>query len=154
MNQLFASGGQSIGVSASASVLLMNIQDWFLEDGLVWSPAVQGTVKSPPAPQFKSFNSSVLGFLYCPTLTSIHNYWKNHIFDYMDLCQQNKRKKKWKLNLFSCVWLFETQWTIQSMEFSKPEYWRILYLLQGIFPTVDSNSGLLYCRQIFYKLRH
>ena len=40
------------------------------------------------------------------------------------------------------------------MEFSKPEYWRILYLLQGIFPTVDSNSGLLYYRQIFYKLRH
>ena len=40
--------------------------------------AVQGTLESPPIPQFKSINSSVLSFLYGPTLTSIHNYWKNH----------------------------------------------------------------------------
>ena len=39
--------------------------------------AVQGTLKSSPTPQFKSINSSVLGFLYSPTLTSIHDYWKN-----------------------------------------------------------------------------
>ena len=31
----------------------------------------------------------MLSFLYGPTLTSIHDYWKNHSFDYMDLCQQN-----------------------------------------------------------------
>ena len=36
--------------------------------------------ESSPTPQFKSINSSVLGFLYSPTLTSIHDYWKNHIF--------------------------------------------------------------------------
>ena len=42
---------------------------------------VQGTLKSSPAPQFKSINSSVLSFLYSPTLTSIHDYWKNHSFD-------------------------------------------------------------------------
>ena len=35
-----------------------------------------------PAPQFKSFNSSVLSLLYGPTLISIHDYWKNHSFDY------------------------------------------------------------------------
>ena len=40
--------------------------------------AVQGTLKSSPILQFKSINSSVLSFLYCPTLTSIHDYWKNH----------------------------------------------------------------------------
>ena len=40
-----------------------------------------------PLPQFKSINSSVLNFLYGPTLTSIHDYWKNHSFDYMDLCR-------------------------------------------------------------------
>ena len=44
--------------------------------------AVQGTLKeSFPIPQFKSINSLVLNFLYGPTLTSIHEYWKNHSFD-------------------------------------------------------------------------
>ena len=42
--------------------------------------------KSFPTPQFKSINSSVLSFLYSPTLISIHNYWKNHSFEGMDLC--------------------------------------------------------------------
>ena len=40
--------------------------------------AVQGTLKSSPTPQLKSINSSELSFLYDPTLTSIHDYWKNH----------------------------------------------------------------------------
>ena len=41
--------------------------------------AVQGTLKeSSPAPQFKSINSSVLSFLHSPTLTFIHDHWKNH----------------------------------------------------------------------------
>ena len=43
--------------------------------------AVQGPLKSSPTPQFKSINSSVLIFLYSPTLTSIHEYWKNHSLD-------------------------------------------------------------------------
>ena len=43
--------------------------------------AVQGTLESSPTPQFKSINSSVLSLLYGPTLTSIHDYWKNHSFD-------------------------------------------------------------------------
>ena len=34
-----------------------------------------------PTPQFKSISSSPLSFLYSPTLTSIHDYWKNHSFD-------------------------------------------------------------------------
>ena len=42
--------------------------------------AVQGTQESSPTPQFKSINSSVLCFLCSPTLTFIHNYWKNHSF--------------------------------------------------------------------------
>ena len=37
--------------------------------------------ESSPTPQFKSINSSILSFLYGPTLTSIHDYWKNHSFD-------------------------------------------------------------------------
>ena len=41
-----------------------------------------------PAPQLKSINSSAFSFLYGPTLTSIHDYRKNHSFDYMDFCQK------------------------------------------------------------------
>ena len=52
--------------------------------------AVLGTLReSSPAPQFKSTNSSALSLLYGPTLTSGHDYWKNHSFDDMDLCQQS-----------------------------------------------------------------
>ena len=43
--------------------------------------AVQGTLESSPTPQFKSINFSVLSFLYSPTLTSIHDHWKNHSLD-------------------------------------------------------------------------
>ena len=42
---------------------------------------VQGTQESSPTSQFKSINSSTLSFLYSPTLTSIHDYWKNHSFE-------------------------------------------------------------------------
>ena len=43
--------------------------------------AAQGTLKELWTPQFKSINSSVLSFLYNPTLTSIHDYWKDQSFD-------------------------------------------------------------------------
>ena len=81
MSQLFPSGGQSIGVSASTSVLPMNTPD-FLWDGLVGSPCCpRDSQESSPTPQFKSINSSALSFLYSSTLTSIHDYWKNHSLD-------------------------------------------------------------------------
>ena len=81
MSQFFASGGQSIGVSASASVLPMNIQDWFPLRWTGWI-SLQGDFRaSSPTPQFKSISSLVLSSLYSPTLTSIHDYWKNHSFD-------------------------------------------------------------------------
>ena len=51
-------------------------------DGLVASPcSPRNSQASSPTPQFKSINSSALRFLYSPTLTSIHDYWKNHSFD-------------------------------------------------------------------------
>ena len=79
---LFTSGGESIGASALASILPINIQDW-----LVWFPCrPRDSQASSPMPQFKSINSSVLSLLYDPTLTSIHDYWKNHSFGYIDLC--------------------------------------------------------------------
>ena len=73
MSQCFASGGQSIG--ASASVLPMNIQSWF---PLGWTGLIslqsRDSRESSPAPQFKSINSSVLSFLYSPTQPSL---WPN-----------------------------------------------------------------------------
>ena len=43
--------------------------------------AVQGSQESSPKPQSKSINSSVLNFLHSPTLTFIHDHWKNHSLD-------------------------------------------------------------------------
>ena len=79
MSWLLASGGQSIG--ASASVLPMNIQGWSPLGWTVGSPcSPRDSQESSPTPQFKSINSSALSLLYGPTLTS---YWKNHGFDYI-----------------------------------------------------------------------
>ena len=77
-------------ISASASVYPMNIQDWFPLGltGLI-SLLSKDSQESSPTPKFESINFSVLSFLYGPTLTSIHDSWKNHSFDYMDLCQQS-----------------------------------------------------------------
>ena len=62
----------------------------FLQDWLVWSPCCPtDSHESSPAPRFESTSSSVLSYLYNPTLISIHDYWKNHSFDYMDLRQQS-----------------------------------------------------------------
>ena len=73
MSQFFASGNQSIGASASASVLPMNIQDRFPLTGLI-SLQSKGLLKIFSKPQFESINSLVLSLLYGPTLTSVHDY--------------------------------------------------------------------------------
>ena len=90
MSQLLASGGQSIGVSASTSVLPMNIQDLFPLGWTGGTPcSIRDCQESSPTPQFKSINSLALSFLYSPTLTSIHDHWKNHSLAQMDLCWQS-----------------------------------------------------------------
>jgi len=61
----------------------------FLYSWLVWSPCSPRDSQESSRPQFKSINSSALSFLYGPTLISIHDYWKKHTFDYIDLCQQS-----------------------------------------------------------------
>ena len=87
---LFTSGSQGIGASASAPALPVKIQSWFpLELTGVIPCSPRDTQESSPAPQFKSINSLALSLLYGPTLISISDYWKNHSFDYMDLCQQS-----------------------------------------------------------------
>ena len=82
MSQLFTWGGQSTGVSASASFHPKNPRADFLQNGPVGSPcSPRDSQESSPIPQFKSINSSVLSFLHSPTLTSIHDHWKNHSLD-------------------------------------------------------------------------
>ena len=84
MSQLFASGVQSIGVSASASVLPMNTQDW---SPLGWTSWISlqskglSRVFSNTTVQKHQFFSAQLSFFSFSTLTSIHDYWKNHSLD-------------------------------------------------------------------------
>ena len=83
----FPLGGQSIGALASVSVLPMNVQDWF-PLGLTGfiSLLSKDSQESSLTPQFKSINYSTPSFLCGPILTYIHDYWKNHSFNSMDLC--------------------------------------------------------------------
>ena len=61
-----------------------------LQDRLVGSPcSPRDPQESSPTPQFKSINFLVLSFLHSPTLTSIHDHWKNHSLDQTDLCWQS-----------------------------------------------------------------
>ena len=82
MSSFFLSGGQNIGVSGSASVFPMNIQD---RSPLGWTGLIslksKGLSRVFSNTTVQKHNSSVLSFLYSPTLTSIHDYWKNHSFD-------------------------------------------------------------------------
>ena len=83
MSQYFASGGQSIGVSASASVLPMTDYSGLISFRMDWFDllAPRDSLESSSTTQFKSINSLVLSFLYSPSLTSILDYWKNHSLD-------------------------------------------------------------------------
>jgi len=97
MSWLLASGGQSTGASASASVLPMNIQDWFplgwtgltsLQTGLISSQSkgISSVFSSTTVQKQKFFYSQKN---YGPTLTSVHDYWKHYSFDYRDLWWQS-----------------------------------------------------------------
>ena len=82
MSQLLASGGQSIGASASASVLPMNTQDWSPLGWTGWislqSKGLSTVFSNTIVQKHQLFCSS---FLYSPMLTSLHDYGKNHSLD-------------------------------------------------------------------------
>ena len=84
--------------------------------------------ESSPAPQFKSISSSVLSLLYGPTLTSVHDYWESHSFDYTDLCWQSD------VSAVICI-------NIRHVLFS---FWFTLLCITGCrfvhLTTTDSNS--------------
>ena len=75
VSPLFSSSGQSVGPSASISVLPMNRLVIFRAD---WFDlhAIQGTLQSFPKPQNESINSFALSLPYGPTLTSIHDCYR------------------------------------------------------------------------------
>ena len=98
--QSFPASGSLRRVSSShqvAKVLELQHQSFqwtfrtdLLSDGLDGSPSSpRDSQESSPTPQFKSINSLALSSLYSPTLTFIHDYWKNRNFDQMDLCWQS-----------------------------------------------------------------
>ena len=90
-SQFFTSGGQSVGVSASASVLPMNIQDW--------SPcSPRDSQESSPISQFKSINSSVLSFLYSFIKTSsCPQKWR-------EVFQHILKDFKWNISVHEMFW--------------------------------------------------
>ena len=85
MSQFFSSSGQRIG--ASASVLLMNIQNLF---PLGWTSLIslqsKGLSRIFSNTTVLKINFSLLSFLYGPTLTSIYDHWKNNSFARRDFC--------------------------------------------------------------------
>ena len=82
MSQFFAWGGQSIGVSASASVLPMNTQDWSALGWTCWiSLQSKGLSRIFSNITFQKHEFFGAQLSSSPTLTSIHDYWKNHSFD-------------------------------------------------------------------------
>ena len=81
VSQLFAWGGHCTGVSALASFLPKNTQDWYLEWTGWISLQSKGLSRVFSSTTVQIINSSALSFLHSPTLTSIHDYWKNHSLD-------------------------------------------------------------------------
>ena len=81
--KLFEPSGQSIGASALASILPVNIQDWF-------PLGLTGLISLQSKGLWRVLsNTTIWKHQFFGTLTSIHNYWKNHSSDCMDLCQQS-----------------------------------------------------------------
>ena len=92
VSQFLASGAQSIGVSASTSVLPMTIQDWLPLGWTRWISLLSmglSSVFSNIIVQKHQLFGTQLFFFYITTLTFICDYWKNQSFDWMDLCWQS-----------------------------------------------------------------
>ena len=137
MNQLFISGGQSIGASALASVLPMNIQELFPLRLTDWfDRAVQGTLRSSsPIPQFKSISSLALSFVYGPTLTDnrsfVVKFWNWEVW-VLQLCS----------NFSGLFWILWVPWSSLC-------FWRVisLWCLARIYLLTEASGvDLQICR--------
>ena len=109
MSWLFPSGGQSVETSVSASVLPVNIQDWFPLRLTGFKPLLSKRLSRVfSVLEFESISSLVLSLLYGPTLTSIHDYWK-----------------------ISSVQSFSRVWFCDPMDCSKPGFPVHHYLIKS-----------------------
>ena len=129
--------------------------------GLIGSPcSPRDPQESSPTPQFKSINSSALSFLYSPTLTYIHGYWKNHRFDYfvgkvMSLLFNMLSRlviaflpRSSSVQSLSHVPLFVTLWTAaHRTSLSITNSWSLLKLM-SIESVIPSNH-LTLCHPLF-----
>ena len=96
MSQYFTSGGQSIEISVLTSVLLMKTQDWSPLGSTSWtSLQSKGLSRVFSNTTVQKHQFFALSFLYGPTLTSIHDYWKHQSFDFTDLCRQSNVSAFW-----------------------------------------------------------
>ena len=123
---LLPSNFLSMGVFSNESVLRIRWQkycsfnfninssneySWLISFRIDWLDllAVQGTQESSPTQQFKSINSSALSFLYSPTLTSIHDYRKNHSYDWRREWQTTSVFLPWEPHEQHEKWNLSTQ---------------------------------------------
>ena len=90
MSQLFAQMAKVLELQFQYQSLQRIFRVDFLQCWLVWAPcSPRNSQETSTAPQLKSIYFSVLGLLYSPILSSIHDYSKNHSFNYMDICWQS-----------------------------------------------------------------
>ena len=91
----------------------------FLSNGLVGSPSsLRDSQDSSPTPQFKSISSSVLSFLYSPTLTSIHDYKNDHKKKWVQLSHWCHRIISCSVIPFSsCLWSFPSSGSFPMSQF-------------------------------------
>ena len=108
-SQLFTSGGQRIGASASASILSMNIQGWFTLGLTGWisllSKGLWRVLSNTTVWKHQFLSAKVLYDPTLKTLTSTCGSWKNHSFDYKDPCQQRNVSAFNALSRFVIVFL-------------------------------------------------
>ena len=95
-------------------------------------------------------------FFFDLTTEADTNKWDNVKLKKKKKCYAGQRKWNWKWKSLSCVRLFATPWSIYSLGNSSGQNSGVgsPSLLQGIFPTQESNPGLPHCRQILYQLSH
>ena len=181
VSQLFESGGQSIGASAAASVLLMSVQGWQQYDYLIYSSRHR-----------LCRNITSQGFLITKVYFSLHMDWQE-VLAYMvevlpsgphgrlaaeeESLDSNQQKLSNQEAVRRCdipAWIllpstsFKVSEILSVMSDSLRSHglyspWNSsgqntgvgsLFLLQGIFPTQGPNPGLLHYRQILYQLSH
>ena len=102
--------------------------------------AVQGTLESSPSPQFKSINSSALSFLYSPTLTSIHDHWKNCILAPLIIRNWSEARTKIQARVYWGPCHIRGEWE-QTSSLACLQGWRWTSSLHGVRVGVGPRVG-------------